>query len=210
MLAGCLQKRSGIHQVDAELGGQGQLGMFRRHAQADQQVQVLCRCAIFRGGRFHDLGQFFQRIETVGLHAMIEVSFANGAPGLHRVHEAQRCAGQRIAHHPHFGDGGDVIVRHARFPQDADQIGGRIGLYGIHRLARKLLGEETGRARCCVRTQKCHGFVRLDGADYSLGIRILEQFKGPPNDEFDIKLPCGGNPLGQRSRAFKPDRVNCK
>ena len=71
-------------------------------------------------------------------------------------------------------------MRDAIVPQNLDQIGRRIGLDRIHRLAGKLLDKKTRCACGSMRTGEDNRFIRRKSADYSLGIRILEQFKGPP------------------------------
>ena len=45
-------------------------------------------------------------------------------------------------------------MRHARVPQDLEQVGRGVGLDRIERLARKLLGKEAGGARGGVRTKQ--------------------------------------------------------
>ena len=175
-----LQQRRGIDKVDPELGRQRQLGMFGRNAQADQQAQISRGSAVFIGGRLDHLGQLFKRIEAEGTHAVGEVGFAYGARSFDRVHEAQLRLGQHGTHHAHLADRGDVVVRHAVVPQDADEVWRGIRLDRIHRRAGEVLDKETRRPRSRLRPRQNDRLVRRKGADYSLCVRKMVQFKGPP------------------------------
>ena len=166
-------------------------------------------------GGLDDLGQFLKRIEAEGAHAMLHIGFANRRCGLDRMHEAQGCASA--------GPAEPAALRQSRRHRNASrpavhrilqQIGRRIGLHRIHRRSRKLLDEEPGSARRRMRAGKDDGFVRAERADYSLGIRMMVQLKGPPiglSAKFRQKLPCGLEvPMGQRKRAYMPLRLNIK
>ena len=111
---------------------------------------------------------------------MLGIGFADRARRLHRMHEAQHGFGQQAAHQPYLGDRRDVVMRDARAPQRLDQVRRRVRLNGIERLTRELLDEETGGAQRGMRAVEDDGFVRSEVADYSLGIGIDVQLKGPP------------------------------
>jgi len=99
----------------------------------------------------------------------------------------------------------------SRIPQDLQQLRRGIGLHRIHRLARKLLGEESGGTRGGVRAVADHGFVRREGADYSLGVRMMVQLKGPPTKQSDTSCLAVGSPHGAaETRAYMPLPLNCK
>ena len=68
----------------------------------------------------------------------------------------------------------------AGIPQHLQQLGRRIGLDRIERLARKLLCKEAGGARGSVRAIEDYRFVRNEIADYSRCIWMDVQLKGPP------------------------------
>ena len=206
MLAGLLQQLRRLGQVAAEFRREAEFGIFARHAQADAQAQVLRRLALVVAAGSDDLLQFLDRIEAEGAHAVLAVGFADRAGRLDGVHEAQRRAGQRGAHQPHFGDRGDVVMRHAVIPQHLQQVGRGIRLHRIERLARKLLDEETGGARGGVRAIEDDRFVRLESANYGPGVRKCVQLKGPPK-RLGFRQGCLADriPLGQRSGAHKRD-----
>ncbi len=175
VLAGSLQQRRGIGKVDTELGRQRQLGMLGGNAQANQQVDVLCAAC-----GAHDLLQLLHRVEAEGAYAVIAISLGNGTSGFYRMHEAQGRLGQHFAHHAHLTDRGHVVMGHARIPQDTDQVRRGIRLHRIHGGAGKLLDKESCSPRRGMRAVEDHGFVRRDCADYSLGVGIAVQLKGPP------------------------------
>ena len=136
--------------------------MIGGHADADQQVEVGRRNAIGRG-RADDLLQLFLGVEAEGAHAISEIGFADRFNSLHRMHEAYHGARQSLSDQAHLGDRGDVIMRHARVPQDLQQIRRGIGLHGIERPARKLLHEEAGGAPGGVRTNERDRLNRSKG-----------------------------------------------
>src|SRR3546814_6638068 len=68
----------------AELGGEAELRMVGRDAQAYQQVQVLGA-----RGRADDLLELVHRVEREGPHAVFPIGFGNRFLGLHRMHEAR-------------------------------------------------------------------------------------------------------------------------
>ncbi len=200
ILTGFLQQRGRFGQVAAELARKAQRRVFGRHAQAHAQPQIGRLGAIFGTGGGHDLRQLFRRIEAEGFHAVLEIGFADRAGRFHRMHEAQGGLGQDRTHHAHFGDGSDVVMRYAVIPQDLHEIGRRIGLHRIKRLAGEFLDEETRRARSRVRAVENDWFVRRKGADYSLGVWEMLQFKGPPKRSLrTMKRQAAlrlGSPLG--------------
>jgi len=185
VLAGRLQQFGRIGEVATELGGEAELGIFRRDAQAHEQAQVVCAGAVGMRGRLDDLLQFLDRVEAEGLHAVFEVRFADRARSLDRVHEAQLGLRERLAHEPHLCDGGDVEMADPVIPQDLQELGRGVGLHRIQRLARKLLDEETGCARRGVRAVENDRFVRREGANYRPCVRMMVQLKGPPNGKFE-------------------------
>ena len=199
-----LQQRRRIGQIDAELAGEGDLGIFRGHPQPHAQRQIFRRPAIGIARRLDDLLQLLVGIEAEGAHARDVIGLGDGRHGLHRVHEAQHgVLPQRLAHQPHLGDGGGVEVGDAGMPQLDQQIGRGIRLHGIEALARKLLGKEAGGTRGSARAVQDNGFVGREGANYSRCIRMDVQFKGPPIGlaarTHRTKLPCGLEvPMGQR------------
>ena len=132
------------------------------------------------------------------------VGLADRAGCLDRMHEAQHRLRKRRADETHLGNRGDVVMRHAIVPQDLQQIGRRIGLHRIERLARKLLDEETGGARGGMRTIENYGFVGREGANYGPGVRKCVQLKGPPK-RLGFRQGCLAVrvPLGQRRRAHR-------
>src|SRR5690606_6758263 len=96
-------------------------------------------------------------------------------------------------------------------PQDLQQLRRGIGLHRIHRLARKLLGEESGGTRGGARAVADHGFVRREGADYSLGVRMMAQLTGPPTKQSDTSCLAVGSPHGAaETRAYMPLPLNWK
>jgi len=103
-LTRCLQQGRCIGQIDAELGREAQLRILGRYAQTHAQAQIGSGFTGFvsRGG--NDLFQFLVRVEAEGPHAVREISFTDGAGGLHRMHEAQRRFGQRSTDEAHFRD----------------------------------------------------------------------------------------------------------
>ena len=184
ILARLAQQQRRLRQVAAEFRREREFGIFAGNAQADAQAQI-ARChTVIAAGRFDDLCQLFRRIEAERAHAVIEIRLTDRAGGLDGVHEAQRGIGQQAAHEPHFGDRGDVVMRHAAIPQHADQVGRGIGLHRIERLAGKFLDEEPRRARRSVGAVQNDGLVRRKGANYCLGVREMLQFKGPPKQPF--------------------------
>ena len=181
MLTGCLKQGSRICQIDAKFGRQRQFRIIGRHAQAHQQVQIFSLRTVFRSGSFNDLLQLFNRIEAECLHAMRMIGFGHGTLGLHRMHEAQRSIGQNPAHHPHFRNGSDIKMRHARIPQDLDDFGRRIGLHRIQRFSGKFLREEASSPSRRMWAIQDDRLIRRKIANYSRGVRVNVQFKGPPN-----------------------------
>ena len=180
MLARLLQQLGRLGQIAAEFRREAEFGVFARYAQPHAEPQILrCFTCLVTAG-LDDLLQLLDRIEAEGAHAMHVIGFADRAGCLDRVHEAQRRAGQRGANQPHFRDRSDVVMRHAIVPQHLDQVGRRIRLYRIERLARKLLDEEAGGSRSGVRAIEDDRFVRLESANYGPGVRICDQLKGPP------------------------------
>ena len=134
-------------------------------------------------------------VEAEGAHAVNVVSFGNRRRRLHRVHETQHSLrAQGIAHQPHFGDAGGIVMGDPRIPQRPQQIRRGVRLYRIQRLARKLLYEETGGARGGLRAIENYGFVGRKSANYSRCVRMDVQFKGPPIGlaarTIWTKLPC--------------------
>ena len=106
-------------------------------------------------------------VEAECPHTMVVICLRNRAFAFHRMHEAQLCIGQELAHQTHFAKRRDVIMGDARIPQSLKQCRRRIGLYRVQRLTLKLLNEETGGARSGMRAKERDRFVRALGADYS-------------------------------------------
>ena len=180
MLAGLLQQHRRIDQVGTELAGERKLGKFAGDAQPHEQLQVLRRAAIGRAARLDDLRQLFLAIEAEGAASMLVIGFGDRTLGLHRVHKAQFGLRQDRTNQAHLDDRCDVVMRHAVIPQDADEIGRRVGLDRVERTPAKTVDEETRRARSRVRAVEDNRFVGREGFDYGSSVRMCGQFKGPP------------------------------
>ena len=150
------QQRLHLGGLGPEFGGEAELGMIRRDADADQQVQIF---GALRGD--DDLLQLLLGIEREGAHAMIGIGLANRLLRLHRMHEADHRFGQDLGDQTHFGDRGHVVMRDSALPQNPEEIRRGIGLDRVERLARKLLDEETGGAPGGVRTKERNRLDRL-------------------------------------------------
>jgi hypothetical protein len=153
------EKVGDVIGLRAEFGGEAELRMIRRDADAHQQVEIT---RAFGGA--HDLFQLVHRVEREGANAMLPIGFGNGFLRLHRMHEAQHRLWQGAGNEAHFGDRGDVIMRHTRIPKDAQQVRRRIRLDCVERFSRKMVGEETGCPARRVRTHEGDGFNRLQVA----------------------------------------------
>jgi hypothetical protein len=128
------------------------------------------------------------------------------------VHEAQFGVRQKLVHQPHFAKRSDVIMGNSSIPQQLQQSRRGIGLYGVQRLALKLLGEETGSTSRSVRAKERDRFVRAEGADYSQCVRIFVQLKGPPKNNVKQQgcLAVIGSPPGAAEGAYKSTAMNVK
>src|SRR4029079_9170386 len=136
----------------------------RADADSHEQVEVACRNAVLRS-RTDDLLKLLDGIEAECPDAMLEMGFGDRFLGLHRVHEAEHCAGQDLVDEADLADRRDVVVGDALVPQDAQQVGRRVRLYRIERLARELLDEETGGAPRGVRAQQSNRLDRSELGD---------------------------------------------
>ena len=96
--------------------------MVRADAQADEQVKVARGDAVGRGGA-QDLVELVERVEAEGTHAVDVIRLGDRFGGLDRVHEAQSRLRQHLGDQPHFADRRDVVMRHLRIPQNAEQLG---------------------------------------------------------------------------------------
>ena len=210
-LPGGLQQRSRIGHVDAEFGGETQLGIFGRNTQPHAEAQITRRLARFVCGRRDDLLQLVLRIEAEGAHAVLEIRFADRARGLDRVHETLRGLRKHLAHQPHLGDRGDVVMRHAALPQHSQQVGRRIRLYCVERLSGELLHEEARSAGRGVGAIQDDRLVGREGANYGSSVEVLVQFKGPPNGKLTkAALRFRVVPMGQREGAYRARKPNRK
>jgi hypothetical protein len=113
-------------------------------------------------GGADDLLELLHRVEREGAHSE-RIGFGDRLLGLDRVHEALDGPGQGLGDEAHLGDRRDVVMSHAAFPQDAQQVRRRIGLDRIERAARKLLDKEAGGAHCGVRTNERDRLDRSQG-----------------------------------------------
>ncbi len=92
----------------------------------------------------------------------------------------------------------------ARSPQHLDQVGRRVGLYCIQRLARKLLYKEAGSARSSMRAVEDGRFFRRVSAGYGQSIKICVQLKGPPTTLLNKAALRLGSPHGAASGVISP------
>jgi hypothetical protein len=162
-LAGCEEQLLHLAGLRAELGSKAELGVIGGHADADAQVQILRAV-----GGADDLFELIHRVEREGANAK-RIGFGDRLLGFHRVHEAELRFGKRFRHQPHFGERGDVVMRHAAVPKDAKQVRGRVRLHRIERAARKLLNEEAGGAPGGVRTKQRNRLNRVRLCDLGTG-----------------------------------------
>ena len=144
-LAGGDQQRADLARVGAELGGEAELGVLRADADADEQIEIGRRNAVARR-RANDLSSSSTVSRLNVFDAVIEIGLGDRFLGLHRVHEADDCLGQRLVDQADLADRGDVVMGDARVPQDAQQVRRRVRLDRVERAARELLDEEAGRA----------------------------------------------------------------
>ena len=151
MLARSLEQFGSLGEVAAELGRQRKLSIFARHADTHAKAKVLSRFAGLRVlASLYNLLQLFHRVEAEGLAAVLVIRLSDCTPTLDRVHKAQVSLGQRLAHQTYFSNGGDIVMRHARFPQDLNQIRRRVRFDSVKHLAGKLLDKEPCSAPGCV------------------------------------------------------------
>ncbi len=193
--------------LGAELGGEAELRMVRRDAQAHEQVQILRAF-----GRADDLFELVERVERESAHAMLPISFGNRFLGLHRVHEAERRLRQRARNEADLGDRRDVIMGDTRIPQHAQQVGRRIRLDRIHGRAGKSLDEETRCAPRGMRADKRNRFDRRKCLNQPVGAMMLVQLKGPPKITLNIQgcLAVIGSPPGAAGCAYMAGGLPCK
>jgi len=181
MLPRLLEQRRRLSEIAPELARKTQFREFGRDPQPHEQTQILRRLTGFAiAAGIDDLRQLLLAVEAEGCYPVLEVSLSNRGLGLDRMHEAKLGFGQQSANQANFRDRCHIVVIDTCLPQHTEQARSGIGFDSVEHLARKLLDKEAGGARRCVRAVEDYGLVRRESADYSLGIRIGVQLKGPP------------------------------